>query len=243
MNDFACCANIRAFEMNLRSLCVKFILVVSLACLTPGLRAQDGLEGSLSRASVAQPFRTGLGRLFSQTLAVADFDNDHKPDGAVLLNSVPFHSRNSFRIEVHLSASNNAELAFESSESALSITAWDINKDGATDVILEQPLTHRRLYVWLGDGRGGFHKGRIEDFPSAPASTGQEATAPILRTDYPILSFPPQRGFESTLLKTSHISGRPPSTEQFETAPLNASRSSRVIAHLSSRAPPLSPSL
>jgi hypothetical protein len=174
---------------------------------------------------------------------VADFDNDHKPDGAVLLNSVPFHSRNSFRIEVHLSASNNAELAFESSESALSITAWDINKDGATDVILEQPLTHRRLYVWLGDGRGGFHKGRIEDFPSAPASTGQEATAPILRTDYPILSFPPQRGFESTLLKTSHISGRPPSTEQFETAPLNASRSSRVIAHLSSRAPPLSPSL
>ena len=136
---------IRGFRMKVRPICVKLALAAGVAFAGSALHAQDGLEGTLARESLSQPLRTNAVSLDEKRLAAADFDNDHKPDGAILLDSDSLPSRNSFRIELHLSASDNTELRFESAESALSIAAWDINHDGATDVIVEHAFTHRRL--------------------------------------------------------------------------------------------------
>ena len=146
-------------------LLVTLAFATFLAFMAPRLWAQDGVEGVLPRVVLVSQLNPDA--LFEQGLAVADFDNDHKPDGAVLVQSGKTAAgQNSFRIELHLSNSANTALTFESNETTLAITAVDVNKDGATDLVVEQPLTHKRLYVWLGDGHGGFHKGRVEDFSS-----------------------------------------------------------------------------
>jgi len=226
--------------MNARSLCVKLVLAIAAALAAPSLWAHDGLEGALPRANLASPMN--LTAPFGQTLAIADFDNDHKPDGAVLVDSGWVRGRKSFRIEFHLSGSNNTELSFESTEAALAITALDVNHDGATDVVVERPFTHKRLYVWLNDGHGGFYQGRIEDFPSPAAPNGEKAESPSLRTDCPAVCLPQQRGSEMTMLAACSLRDRPPSTDGFEGPSLASSAASRPFSPASSRAPPHNPS-
>jgi hypothetical protein len=41
--------------MKVRSVCVKLVVAAFLALMAPGLWAQDGLEGALSRANLASP--------------------------------------------------------------------------------------------------------------------------------------------------------------------------------------------
>src|SRR6516165_10415075 len=177
--------------MNWRFPCIKFALLATLACAALGLRAQDGLQGAVFLDNAAQPFGTSCVSLLERRLVGADFDGDQRLDGAVLLHSVPFHGRKSFRLEVHLSASSNTEFSFESTEDSLSIAALDINHDGATDLVVEQALTHQRLYVWLGDGRGSFHQGRIEDFPADDTTTDREVNGPRSQRQYSVVSLPP----------------------------------------------------
>ena len=98
---------IRGFRMKVRPICVKLALAAGVAFAGSALHAQDGLEGTLARESLSQPLRTNAVSLVEKRLAAADFDNDHEPDGAILLDSDSLPSRNSFRIELHLSASDN----------------------------------------------------------------------------------------------------------------------------------------
>src|SRR5262245_6964248 len=148
--------------MSLRSICARFVLAISVVLAAHCLWAQDGIEGALSRANLASPLN--LSNPLGRTLAFADFDNDHKLDGAVLLDSGRLLGLNTFRIDLHLSGRCNSELIFESVEIALAITTLDVNADGATDVVIERTLSHQRLYVWLNDGHGDFHRGGIQDF-------------------------------------------------------------------------------
>ena len=223
--------------MKARSLFVKLVIAAFPALMTPCLWGQDGLEGALPRANHASP--PNLTALFGQTLAVADFDNDHKLDGAVLVDSGWLRGQNSYRIEIHLSGSNNTEVSFESAETALAIIPSDVNKDGKTDVVVEQPLTHKRLYVWLNDGHGGFHKGRVEDFPSDSSGTGEQSDAPSRWPDCPAVCLAPQRGSEMTMLAASSLRGRPPSASEMATFAVALSPVLSAFSAKSSRAPPL----
>jgi hypothetical protein len=110
--------------MKVRSLAIK-IAVVMLALMVPSLWAQDGFDGALSRAMLGTSSHLA-GHPFGQPLIAADFDNDRKPDGAVLLSAGRQHRLNSFRIELHLSSGDDANLTFESSESSPGISAVDI---------------------------------------------------------------------------------------------------------------------
>lgn len=226
--------------MNARSLCVKLVLAISLALAAPSLWAHDGLEGALSHANIGSPLN--LSTRFWQTVAVADFDNDHNPDGAVLVDSGWVRGLKTFRIEFHLSGRDNTELSFESTETALAIIALDVNHDGAPDVVVERPFTHERLYVWLNDGHGGFYQGRIEDFPSPAAPNGEDAESPPLCTDCPAVSLPQQRRSEVAMLAACSLRGRPPSTDDFEDPSLASSATSRPFSPASARAPPRVPS-
>lgn len=229
-----------SLPMKPKALYVQLLLTIALALTAPSVRAQDGLEGALPRAIFASPLN--LTAPFGRTLAVADFDNDHKPDGAVLVDSGRLRGQNSFRIELHLSGSNNTELTFESTETTLAITAWDINKDGATDVIVERSLTHQRLYVWLNDGHGSFHKGRIEDFPSVRSATGERLESPSPQSDCPAVCLGPQRGSEIGILIVCGFSSRPFAAGE-QAVSVASAAGSRAVAPNSPRAPPLSHSL
>lgn len=222
--------------MNVRSL-TKLLLAIAVTLAAPMLCAQDGLRGALPRADreSLRDFNTGFG----QSLAIADFDNDQKLDGAVLVNSGRVSDQNSFRIEFHLSGSHDKELSFETSETTLAITALDVNHDGAMDLIVEQPLTHRRLYVWLNDGRGGFHRVRVEEFPSSDPCKGDQLVQPSSETDRPSVCLPQASGKELKILAASSVWGRPPSADILEGRKLTPYFISVSHSPISSRAPPL----
>ena len=119
-----------------------------------GLKAQDGLRGALSRGDCLAH------------IAIADFDHDQKPDGAILREAQRDNGIRSFRIELHLSAERNTKITVLSSDSGLSISALDVDRDGALDIVIEEAFSGQRLQVYLNDGHGSFHRARVEAHPS-----------------------------------------------------------------------------
>jgi len=140
------------------------IILIALVLASSAAWAQDGLRGIATNDAQGS---SALRSSFEQRLVVADFDNDQRPDGAILTDAGQLNGQRSFRIDLHLTAGDNNTLTFQSSETALTISALDVNHDGATDIVVEQAFTRRRLEVWLNDGHGIFRKARSEDFPSA----------------------------------------------------------------------------
>jgi len=161
--------------MKARCSVYGIVLFLVFSCF-PLLKAQDGLRGAMSRGS--KPAQ-GVGE-FSPQIAAADFDNDHDPDGAILLETGRLNGERSFRIEVHVTEAANSAMSFSSGESGLAISALDVNWDGAPDIVVEKSFTHQRVKVYLNDGHGGFRAARVEDYPSTnplapkcrPASSG-----------------------------------------------------------------------
>ena len=157
--------------------------------------AQDGLKGAFASENLASAPNVSLS--FAPKLAAADFDGDHKPDGAVLTDPVVIRAERSTRtIELHFSARPNAVLTFESSESTVAISAVDVNRDGAADIVVEQPFTHKRLHVWLNDGRGVFREVKTKDFPSSDLGGYERAESPHPQTNFAVIGLPSQRGFD-----------------------------------------------
>lgn len=183
------------------SLALKIVIAV-LALTGSSLWAQDGLAGALSRASASQQgvFRSPL----AQTLAAADFDGDNKPDGAVLLHENWARLQSSFRaIELHFTGRKNTDLTFQSTEDDLTLSALDVNGDGTIDIVVEQAFTHKRLHVWLNDGRGGFRKVRSEDFQFAAPENPQRLESPARRPNSPAFCLASQCGPETAILTAS----------------------------------------
>lgn len=204
--------------MKVRSLVL--VAAAALSLTAPRLRAQDGLEGALAT-------RLGL------SLAAADFDRDNKADGAVLLDSGV--------VELHLSGRSSVALTFGSAGAANAVSALDIDHDGDTDVVVEQPFTELRLHVWLNDGTGGFQKGRVEDFPSPPPSR-ERLRAPSDRLEAVFLAMPPQRSDAGA--PVVQRLPRPPSVSRAQRVLAEASLPAlRDLSPAGSRAPPHSLSL
>jgi hypothetical protein len=224
--------------MNLRSFCAGFVLAISMVLAAQCLWAQDGIERALSRANLAS--QLDLSDPLGRTLAVADFDNDRKLDGAVLFDSGRLDGQNTFRIDLHLSDSGNSELIFESAEIALAIEALDVNEDGATDVVVERTLSRQHLYVWLNDGHGDFHYGRIEDFQSDSNPRRKQFEVGSSRPDCATACLAPQRGIEAGKLAMRSASGLPPSSGQIKVLARSSSPISHPFSVDFSRAPPLS---
>jgi len=227
--------------MKLRLLCVRLVAAAALTLTTQWVCAQDGLEGALSRGNLAS--QSKLGAPFSQTLAIADFDGDNKPDGAVLVDYGWRRPQSSLRtIELHFTGRSNTDLTFSSNETTLAISALDVNRDGAADIVVEQPFAHKRLQVWLNDGRGGFRKVRSEDFPSADVGDRDRLESPSQRPDCPALCLQPQRGSAIAVL-TACPSPHCSYSIREQALPPGSSVGSRGVAPNSPRAPPLSQSV
>jgi len=216
--------------MKAQSDYVRLVLVAALVFLAPCLWAQDGLKGALSRAEIAEPF--------AGTLAVADLDGDKKPDGAVLFDFAGLHS-GSRRIQLHFSDRPDTEFAFESMEQALTLTAWDIDNDGDTDLVVEEFFTHKPLHVWINEGHGDFREGRVSDLPSVDLRPRQNLQAPSKPAGGLVLCLPSQRGFEIAILTVPQL-GRPTLGSRRHVISPHSWSLSHAQALNSSRAPPLS---
>lgn len=194
--------------MNARLL-AKLALFTALFLAVPWVRAQDGVQGALPRAYLT----SNLARPFQQTLAVADFDGDEKPDGAVLIDGSLLPPASGVRkIELHFTGRSNTDLSFESNQTDLAISALDVNRDGAADIVVEQSFTHKRIQVWLNDGRGGFRKVRSEDYAFVDLAAHERAESPSQQPDNSAICLPSQRGFETAILTACELPHGPPSS-------------------------------
>ena len=141
----------------LRSL-IKAIVFLAMVCAVATLHAQDGLSDALARLNFSRDINSGL---LGPPIATADFNRDTHPDGAVLR-----HDGNTFHIDVHLRSRRTRSLTFASNLHSLAIASLDINHDGISDLVVEEPFSNRRLFIWLNDGNGFFHSVQASDFPS-----------------------------------------------------------------------------
>jgi hypothetical protein len=128
------------------------------ACLHPGLFAQDGARGALENAR-------GLHPLFGQRFALGHLDSDAQADGAVLVDLTPHRAGGPYRLELHLTARKNVEIAFDSSQSAHIVSAFDVDNDSDADLVVSSGPDQPGLRVWLNDGAGGFREGVVGDYP------------------------------------------------------------------------------
>jgi len=216
--------------MKARTFYLRLILAISLALVAPCLWAQDGAKGALSQ--------TDFTSRFEHPLAIADLDGDNQPDGAVLVKSGWPGSIGLFKIQLHFTNHTNSEIAFQSTEAMIAVTAWDIDNDGATDLVVEEALTHKPLHVWINDGRGDFHEGRVQDFPALTPGAQDQLRSP--NTAYfPAVCLPLQRGFEVPMMAASVLASPAPASN-WNAASVGSLAQSHVRALNSSRAPPLS---
>lgn len=206
-------------------------MIVLLAVLCPSLlKAQDGLRGAMSRGSAAPPLP-----MFWAQIAAADFDNDHDPDGAILLETGRLNGKRSFRIEVHVTESANSAMTFSSAESGLAISALDVNQDGAPDIVIEEAFTRQRLQVYLNDGHGSFRQVRVEDYPSSDSSGPNWRPSSVSYA--PELCLLISRSSETGSVKRNSLVGRTAAV-RFNCWPERLLARSAARAPSSSRAPP-----
>ena len=176
-----------------------------------------------------------------ERVAAADFDNDQRPDGAVLLSGEPFKGRRVFRIRLHFTAGKDRDLTFQSNEASLAISALDVNQDGIPDLVVEQPLTRKRLMVWLNDGHGEFHQVRVEDFP--PTSEAPcKWKVPIAEPGSLVLALPSrsEKNQAALLLQVLRFNS---SSSHWRTCSDHPQNETDSLLFPSPRAPPLSLSI
>lgn len=148
---------------------IRTIVLLAMVSAVAALHAQDGLSAALSRLNSCDLSSAFLG----PSIATADFNNDTYPDGAVLLRT-----ENIFHIEVHFRFHQVSRITFASNLAALAISALDVNHDGTPDLVVEEPFSHRPLFIWLNDGYGSFHSAQVEDYPTADDNFGRGLAPP-----------------------------------------------------------------
>lgn len=142
----------------------KAIVVLLVVSVVSTLHAQDGLRDAFLRLDSTPVFYS---KIVGPAIATADFNHDTHPDGAVL-----FRNNNTFQIEVHYRFQRVSRITFASNLPTLAISAFDVNNDGHPDLVVEEPFSHQRLFVWLNDGSGSFHAARAEDYQGASEGSG-----------------------------------------------------------------------
>jgi hypothetical protein len=210
-----------------------WLLLIALALDARSVRAQDGLGRALSEAGKTQSL---LSSSFGQKFVAADVDNAMRPDGAVLLDAGQLEGRQVFRIRLYVSSGTDRELTFQSNETALTISALDVNQDGTPDLVVEQVFTHKRLQVWLNDGRGGFRQARVEDFPSfgeAPC----HLKGPFGQSCSLVLALPTRTGNDQSALVLQILRFNS-SSPNLKTRPRMQQAQSGSLAFHSPRSPP-----
>ena len=158
---------------------ISAVFLLLMASVVGSLQAQDGLVDAFARLHTVSVPRS---EILGTALATADFNNDSHPDGAVL-----FRDNSTFRIEVHFRFGQVTRIEFASPIPTLAISACDVNHDGNVDLVVEEPFSHQRLFVWLNDGSGFFHSAndvdhsfQVENFAFMLAAQTRDPLGPAI---------------------------------------------------------------
>jgi len=95
---------------------------------------------------------------------LADLNGDQNVDLATARSGR--HDLNGYAQEVRikLAGFQQTSFRFQSRGAIVELSTLDVDGDDDGDLIVFEPLSTQPIGVWLNDGRGTFHEGRLADF-------------------------------------------------------------------------------
>jgi len=122
--------------------------------------------------------RFTAGAVFSQSSAIADLDDDGRPDLAFSTTAIRTRSSAEYRIEIKLS-SQDALVTFTLSGDSdqTRISPEDIDGDRDLDLVLRNVWTGAPLALWINDGKGHFHEGNLDQILTRRARSASVQSA------------------------------------------------------------------
>lgn len=111
---------------------------------------------------------------------LADLNGDQNVDLATTRTGR--HDANGYAQEVRvtLGALQQTSFHFQSRGATVELTARDVDGDHDGDLIVFEPLSSQPIGVWINDGTGSFHEGRLADF----RKLWSDQPGPVWRTSF-----------------------------------------------------------
>jgi len=191
----------------------RILALLLLLATADALRAQEGLSDAFARLNRAL---IPANSPFGPSVVSADFNRDKHADGALLVRD-----RDSFRIELHFRSQRASAITFASTLPALSMVTLDINRDGNPDLIVQEPFSRQRLFVWLNDGHGSFYEVSADNYMLNAAHDCRAIAPSGSGSDYAALLGPSKMrsrktaAFAEQILVTAHLQRSGDVYEQF----------------------------
>jgi hypothetical protein len=118
----------------------------------------------LSRAATAHDLPTALDSATVSGWVLADLDGNQSLDLATA--SPGEHDANGYSQEVRITLGKFRQTSFhfQSRGAIVELSTRDVDGDHDGDLVVFEPLSSQPIAVWLNDGAGSFHEGRLADF-------------------------------------------------------------------------------
>ena len=95
---------------------------------------------------------------------LTDFDGDRNADLATARSASHTASGYSQEVRVTLGSLRQSSFRFVSSGATVELSSRDVDGDNDRDLVVFESLSSQPIGVWLNDGAGSFHEGRLADF-------------------------------------------------------------------------------
>jgi len=88
-------------------------------------------------------------------------------------------------VKVRLGAFQETSFRFQSRGAKIKLISRDVDGDHDSDLVVFEPLSSQPIGVWINDGAGSFHEGRLADF----RKLWSEQPGPAWRTSFQRLAW------------------------------------------------------
>jgi hypothetical protein len=156
--EFSRESDLRMHFRNSRRALRSSFLWVSLLVLLVSAGNSNAKSGAIENGSAVSP-GPGL------TIAIADFDGDHRPDLASIQTGHDGCGSSAYWIQFQLSTAGRQFIHLVAPPGGLRIEARDVNGDHAVDLVFTTAWFSKPVAILLNDGHGGFSPAEPTAFP------------------------------------------------------------------------------
>jgi hypothetical protein len=128
----------------------------SLAATAPAVHDLQGDLPSDLPSAIDSPAVSGW--------VLADLNGDQHADLATALPGRHDATGYTQEVRIRLGAFQQTSFHFQSRGATVELSSLDVDGDHDGDLIIFEPLSSQPIGVWLNDGAGSFHEGRLADF-------------------------------------------------------------------------------
>jgi len=141
--------------------CSPFLWLSLLSLLVLFVSAGNSIaKGGAIQSGLAASAGPGL------TIAMADFDGDHRPDLASIQDGHNTSGDSTYWIQFQFSSAGRQSIQLVAPPGGLRIEARDVNGDNVVDLIFTTAWFRRPVAILLNDGHGSFLRVEPTAFPS-----------------------------------------------------------------------------